>query len=82
MVIAHRITNVFKLYNFDRRTDDWTGIILDSPVVEGEVVQWLIEKFPQEDWEFWFDYHEVGGSSHVLSFRNDEDAMAFKLTWS
>ena len=76
-----RIINVFRIYNFDRRTDDWTGIILDSPVVEGEVVPWLIEKFPQEDWEFWISYTDISRCAYRISFKNEEDAMAFKLTW-
>lgn len=82
VIIGHRITNVFNLYNFDRRTDDWIGLILDKPVVEGKIIQWLIENFPQEDWEFWFNYRDTGDSLYMLSFKNDEDAMAFKLTWN
>lgn len=52
------------------------GFLTLSPNLKKEIEQWIIEHYNDADFGVWKD---VGFCKY--GFRNEEDAMAFKLRW-
>jgi hypothetical protein len=59
--------NIFPGYEHEVTVVEW------SVARNQDAVVWLREQMGQEDWRYW--------GSGTFKFRNDRDAVAFKLAW-
>lgn len=75
--------------NLDICIIDWFDFPLGtihSNVVnkQTDMTPWLEENISLTDYVFWFSHaghYRGGGCSYYVSFKNETDAMAFKLMW-